>query len=147
VSGDGPLALVFENEGRVPIDLLSEDPGFVRLRKRLDTFGRTVWFDRRGWGASEGDPNDSLALETSDADFAAVLEGVGFEQPALLAMSGQGGKAIHFSVTRPERVSADVRVNTFAHYVREAVTSGEFPPPASTGSRPPSEKAGAEPQL
>jgi hypothetical protein len=38
VSGDGPLELVFLNGVAIPVDLLSEDPGFVRVRRRLNTF-------------------------------------------------------------------------------------------------------------
>ena len=48
VSGEGPIDLVFMHGTGIPIDLLPEDPGFVRLRKRLSTFSRTVWLDRRG---------------------------------------------------------------------------------------------------
>jgi hypothetical protein len=33
VSGDGPLDLVFVHGFAIPIDLLPEDPGFVRLRR------------------------------------------------------------------------------------------------------------------
>jgi class 3 adenylate cyclase len=116
VSGDGPLELVFLY-GAGPIDLLAEDPGFVRVRRRLGSFSRTVWFDHRGMGASEGDPLDTIPGEISDADLSAVLDAVGFPRPALVASSG--GRAIHFSVTHPERVSALVLVNTYAHYVRE----------------------------
>jgi pimeloyl-ACP methyl ester carboxylesterase len=54
VSGDGPLELVFLHGVAFPIDLLSEEPGFIRLRKRLATFSRTIWFEMRGMGASEG---------------------------------------------------------------------------------------------
>jgi hypothetical protein len=60
VSGNGPLDLVFAT-GPHPIDLLCDDPGFMRLRRRLETFSRTVWFDARGMGASEGDFRASLA--------------------------------------------------------------------------------------
>jgi class 3 adenylate cyclase len=118
VSGDGPLELVFLNRVH-PIDLLSDDPGFVRFRKRLGTFCRTVWFDDRGWGASEGDPRDSKPGEISDADLSAVLDTVGFERPALVAEDSNGVRAIHFSATHPERVSALVLVNSYAHYLRE----------------------------
>jgi class 3 adenylate cyclase len=119
VSGDGPIDLVFDNGSGVPTDLLSEDPGFVRLRKGLDTFCRTVWFESRGWGASEGDPRDSNPGEISDADHLAVLDAVGFDQPVLAADAGFGGRVIHFSVTHPERVRALVLINTYAHYVRD----------------------------
>ena len=56
LSGSGPLDLVFVNGFAIPIDLLSDDPGFVRLRNRLDGFSRTVWFDRRGLGRIGGGP-------------------------------------------------------------------------------------------
>ena len=119
VGGDGPLDLVFVHSGAIPLDLLSEDPGFLRIRKRLESFSRTLWIDARGLGASEGDPLDSLAGEIFDGDFAAVLDTVGFDRPALVAEATSGGRAIHFSATHPERVSALVLVNSFAHYLRE----------------------------
>jgi hypothetical protein len=79
LSGDGPLELVVFSGVAVPIDLLPEDPGFVRVRRRLGTFTRTLWFDPRGIGASEGDPWDSRAGEIMDADLTAQLDAVGFE--------------------------------------------------------------------
>jgi class 3 adenylate cyclase len=117
MSGDGPLELVFV-PASVPIDLLSDDPGFVRLRRRLETFSRTVWLDARGMGASEGDPLASWADDISNADFTAVLDTVGFERPTLAAMDA-GTNLIRFSVAHPERVSALVLINSYAHYVRE----------------------------
>ena len=51
VSGGGPLDLVFLPGNGIPLDPLSEEPGFIRLRKRLDTFSRTLWFESRGMGA------------------------------------------------------------------------------------------------
>jgi class 3 adenylate cyclase len=117
MSGDGPLELVFA-PAPIPIDLLSDDPGFVRLRRRLETFSCTVWFDARGMGSSEGDPRASLVGDISDADLTAVLDAVGFERPAL-AGADPGMGQMHFSATHPERVSALVLVNSYAHYVRE----------------------------
>jgi class 3 adenylate cyclase len=121
VSGDGPLDLLFNYASfGLPLDILVEDPGFMRVQRRLGSFSRTVWFDARGQGASEGDPRDSLVPDTFDADLTAVLDAAGFERPAVVAGDASGPRAIHFSVTHPERVSALVLVNTFAHYVREA---------------------------
>jgi class 3 adenylate cyclase len=118
VSGDGPHEMVFVNAA-IPIDLLWDDPSFERFRRRLDTFSRTVWFDRRGTGSSEGDPHDGTPGDISDADFMAVLEAVGFDRPVLVAEGASGLRAIHFSAIHPERVSAFVVINGFAHYVRE----------------------------
>jgi class 3 adenylate cyclase len=119
VSGDGPLQVVFVQAAVIPVDLLGEDPGFVRFRKRLGTFSRTLWFDSGGWGASEGDPRDSLPGEISDANLNAVLDAVAFDRPVLVAWDAAAARAIHFSVTHPERVSALVLVNSYVHYVRE----------------------------
>jgi class 3 adenylate cyclase len=119
VSGDGSHELVFLNGLAIPIDLLNEDPGFVRLRRRLGSFSRTVWFDRRGRGASEGDWRDSTMGSISDADLTAVLDAAGFERPTLVAEGASGLRAIRFSALHPERVSALVLVNSFAHYVQE----------------------------
>jgi class 3 adenylate cyclase len=128
MSGDGPLDLVFLVGGAFPIDLLSEDPGFIRVRKRLGAFSRTLWSDTRGMGASEGDPRDSLAVDIFDADLTAMLDASGFRRLALVAEDVAGGRAIHFSATHPERVSAVVLINTFAHYVREDNYPWGFPP-------------------
>jgi pimeloyl-ACP methyl ester carboxylesterase len=119
VSGDGPLDLVFLSGVAVPIDLLSEDPGIIRVRRRLGSFSRTLWIDPRGLGASEGDPRDSLAGEIFDADLSAVVDAVGFRRPAMVGSGVRGPAAIHFSVTHPERVSALVLFGTYAHYVQE----------------------------
>jgi class 3 adenylate cyclase len=119
MSGDGPLQLVFVTDTGMPTDLLSEDPGFVRLRRRLARFGRTVWFDARGVGASEGDRRDHLVGDISDADLTAVLTAVSFERPAMVGVGESGWRTIHLSVTHPERVSALVLVNSFAYYLRE----------------------------
>jgi len=118
VSGEGPLDLVFLHAA-LPTDLLAEDAGFIRLRKRLGTFSRTVWFESRGVGASEGDPRDCNLRATFDADLTALLDAAGLQRPVLVAEDASGGRTIHFSVTHPERVSTLVLVNSFAHYVRE----------------------------
>jgi class 3 adenylate cyclase len=118
VSGDGPLDLVFLHRLH-PIDLPSEDPGFVRVRRRLGSFSRTLWFDPRGTGASEGDPRDSLAGENFDADLTALLDAVGFDRPGMVGAGITGPAAIHFSITHPDRVSVLVLFNSYAHFVRE----------------------------
>ena len=119
VSGVGPFDLVFVHGLAIPIDLLVEDPGYLRLRKRLGSFSRTLWLDRRGWGASEGDPRDSLPGMISDADFTAVLDAAGFDRPAFVGEGLSGGQVIHYLAAHPDRVSALVLINSHAHYVLE----------------------------
>jgi hypothetical protein len=86
VSGEGPLQVVWRGAvAGLPFDLLGDDPGFIRVRRRLGAFSRTVWFDARGMGASEGDPRDLLSEGVFDADLTAVLDTVGFDRPAMVA--------------------------------------------------------------
>jgi pimeloyl-ACP methyl ester carboxylesterase len=106
VSGGGPIPLVFVSGGSIPIDLMSEDPGFLRFSKRLGAFSRTVWFEPRGTGASEGNLRDAWAGEASVADLLAVLDAVGFEQSALVAWGSDAAAAIRFSVAHRDRVRA-----------------------------------------
>jgi class 3 adenylate cyclase len=121
VSGEGPVNLVVFRDEAMPLDLMWDDPWFVRLNKRLGTFSRTVWNEARGSGASEGDLRTTATGERGDADVLAVLDAaVGSEPAALLAWGPAGTTAIGFAVTHPERLSALVLVNSYAHYVREA---------------------------
>jgi class 3 adenylate cyclase len=119
VCGNGPLDLVFVHGVAIPIDLLSEDPGFARFRKRLGMFSRTVCFDRRGRGASEGDARDFVVKEIFDADLIAVLDAVGFGQAAMVGAGLSASELMHFLLTHPDRVSFLVLFNSFAHYVQE----------------------------
>jgi class 3 adenylate cyclase/pimeloyl-ACP methyl ester carboxylesterase len=118
VIGNGPLDLVFLHWA-VPIDVQSEDPGFLRFRRRLGTFSRTLWFDLRGLGASEGNPWESRPGDICDADLTALLDAADIDRAALVAEGACADRAIHFSVTHPERVSAVVLINGFAHLVQE----------------------------
>jgi class 3 adenylate cyclase len=119
VSGDGPLGLVFLPGNAIPVDLLSDDPGFIRVRRRLGSFSRTLWFDTRGMGASEGEHQGPLPGDTYDGDLTTLLDAVGFERPAIVGWGHSGPTAIHFSVTQPQRVRALVLVNSHAHYLIE----------------------------
>jgi class 3 adenylate cyclase len=119
VSGDGPPGVVFLPGSAIPVDLLSDDPGFVRVRRRLGSFSRTLWFDTRGMGASEGEHRGPLPGDIYDSDLIALLDAVGLQQPAVVGWGHSGPAAIHFSVSQPQRVSALVLVNSYAHYVIE----------------------------
>jgi class 3 adenylate cyclase/pimeloyl-ACP methyl ester carboxylesterase len=111
---------MFAGDEAIPVDLMWDDPWFQRLSKRLGTFSRTVWFEARGIGASGGDYRTLVTGEHHDADVLAVLAAaVGSEPVALAGWGSAGVPAIEFAATHPERVSALVVVNSYAHYVRE----------------------------
>jgi class 3 adenylate cyclase len=119
VTGEGPPDILFIPRGAIPIDLMWDEPGFVRFAKRLGRFSRTIWCDPRGVGASGGNVSETLVGEVSNADFAAVLDAAGCET-AVHVTAGVGGAAlINFATQHPKRVQALVLIDSFAHYVRE----------------------------
>jgi class 3 adenylate cyclase len=117
VTGDGPLDLLFLPGHAIPVDLMWDDPGWVRIRRRLSAFCRTVWIEPRGFGASEGDPLDA-AGEIMNEDLIAVLDAVGCSRVAVLGSSFFGSTAVSFASTHPARVTSLVLVSTYAHYLR-----------------------------
>ena len=120
VTGDGPLDLVFPSASIFPVDLLWEEPSFVRFARRLGGFSRTVWCDARGMGASGGNVQDRFVEEIGGADLTAVLDAVGCERGVLIGWDQAGATVIRYAATHPERVTALVLIDTHAHYVREA---------------------------
>jgi len=120
VTGRGPLELVFLIDPQVPIDLLWEDPGFLRASERLGAFSRTFWLETRGWGASEGDPLYGVDLEGVFAtDLGAVLDAAGIERAVVVGWGVAGERAIPFCAAHPERVSALVLINGRACHLRD----------------------------
>jgi class 3 adenylate cyclase len=119
VSGDGPLDLVFPGSLTIPIDLCWEEPSFVRFAKRLGGFSRTVWCEARGVGASGGDFQEGFVEEIVDADLTAVLDAIGCERVVLVGADQSGPTGIRYAASHPERVTALVLIDAFAHYVRE----------------------------
>lgn len=119
VTGEGSSDLMVLSGLGCPIDLMWEDPSFVRFAKRLGGFSRTVWCERRGLGASEGDFLDIFVEEVAHADLTAVLDAAQCTPVVLAGAGNAGATAIRYAETHPERVAALVLINTFAHYVRE----------------------------
>jgi class 3 adenylate cyclase len=118
VKGDGAIDLVLSSGSGVAIDLLWEEPGFVRFDKHLRAFSRTLWYDPKGVGVSGG-TLDAYVEETTGAALTAVLDDAGCERVVLVGASHAGPPAIRYAATHVERVSALVLVNTYAHYVRD----------------------------
>jgi class 3 adenylate cyclase/pimeloyl-ACP methyl ester carboxylesterase len=119
ITGDGPLDLVFLQASTFPIDLLWDEPSFVRVARRLRGFSRTVWCEARGMGASGGNFEDRFVDEIVNGDLTAVLDAVGRGQVVLVATSYGGPVVIRYAASHPERVAALVLIDSFAHYVRE----------------------------
>jgi class 3 adenylate cyclase len=118
VTGEGSADLVFPRIFTIPIDLFWDEPSFVRFAKRLGGFSRTVWYDPRGMGASGGNLQDSSVEEITDADLTAVLDAAGCERVVLVGTDLSGATVIRYAATHPERVSALILINAYAHYIQ-----------------------------
>ena len=128
VNGDASLDLLFPPSLGVPIDLLWEDPGFARFAKRLGGFSRTILYEPRGLGASGGDCLDVLTDEIMDADITAIFDAAGCKGVVFVGTGTAGFGAIRYAATHPERGSALILMDTYAHYVREDEYPWGVPP-------------------
>jgi class 3 adenylate cyclase len=118
VFGEGPPDLVFTPGSFGNIDLAWEDPGAALFLRRLASFSRLIRFDRRGTSASDPLPLDALPPWESFADeVTAVLDAVGSERAAIMAMLDAGPMAMFFAATHPERTVALILANTSARWV------------------------------
>lgn len=119
VVGEGPVDVVFCNEGFLHLELVWEMPRYARVLERMATFGRLVLFEPRGSGLSDPLGRDErLSLEAQAGDLLAVLDAVGAEQPAVIANSVAGLLAIYFVATHPNRASFLVLDGCYARFAR-----------------------------
>jgi class 3 adenylate cyclase len=130
VTGEGPLDLLFMARLSIPVDLLWDEPGFVRFAKRLGSFTRTMWWDARGVGASGGDLIEGLVDDVANADITAVLDAAGCGRAVLVTAGAGGAPAITFAAHDPKRINALVLIESFAHYLREDDYPSGLPPGA-----------------
>jgi pimeloyl-ACP methyl ester carboxylesterase/class 3 adenylate cyclase len=127
VVGDGPLDVVFVPGFISHLDLQWADPRIARFLSRLASFSRLILFDKRGTGLS--DPVAAPApLEDRMDDVRAVMDAVGSESAALLALSEGGPMSALFAATYPERTHALILCGTFA--------TGTLDPDDSPGGQP-----------
>lgn len=117
VHGEGPLDLVFVPGFVSHVELVWEDPAMARFLRRLASFSRLVFFDKRGQGLSDrlGRPP---TLEESMDDLRAVIEAAELRRPAIFGISEGGPMSILFAATYPERIAALVLYGTFARMLR-----------------------------
>ena len=119
VLGEGPIDLVFLSGVSSHVDLRWEEPLNEYFLHRLASFSRLILFDRRGTGVSDPVPVDRVPTweEWAD-DMRIVLDAVGSERAAIMAMLDGGPTAMLFAATYPERTAALVLAHTAARYVR-----------------------------
>jgi len=119
VTGIGSMDLLWIGGIGYPSELLWEEPGFVRLAKRLGNFSRTIWCEGRGVGASGGNFLDRWLRGTEDGDITGLLDACGCEVATIIGFMHGGPLAIGYAAAHPERVNSLVLIDTHAHYMRE----------------------------
>ena len=117
--GDKDIDLVFPPTMDIAVDLFWDEPSFARVARRLSRFSRAVWYDGRGIGASGGKFVDSLVDDFVDADLTAVLDEIACQRAVLVGWNQGGPTVIRHAARHPERVSALILIDTYAHYVQE----------------------------
>jgi len=117
VHGDGPLDLVFVPGFVSHAELFWEEPAIARFLRRLTSFSRLVFFDKRGQGLSDRLGRPPTLEETMD-DLKAVMDAAGIEQAAVFGVSEGGPMSTLFAATYPHRVSSLVLYGTFARMTK-----------------------------
>jgi class 3 adenylate cyclase len=105
VVGEGPIDLLWVPTWIWQLEHVWEQPWVARMFRRMQSFARLIMFDRRGTGLSDpvvGAPT----LEQQMDDVAAVMDAVGSERAAVVAMLEAGAMACLFAATHPERTRA-----------------------------------------
>src|SRR5437870_1557166 len=106
VIGEGPIDLLVPSLGYLPIDLMWDQPSLVHFINRLATFGRSIWCDAWGIGASDRLwREEARLLESSIDDMVAVLDAACSRRAAVLDFVG-GRAAQLFAASHPERTRA-----------------------------------------
>ncbi|MGE0500203.1 MAG: alpha/beta fold hydrolase [Rhizobiaceae bacterium] len=107
VVGHGSLDLVLAPGFPSNLEILSEDPGYARLVKRLSAFCRLILFDPRGTGLSDAvDPRALPDPRMRMDDIRAVMDAAGCGRAALLGTSDGAPLAMLFAATNPDRIRA-----------------------------------------
>jgi pimeloyl-ACP methyl ester carboxylesterase len=126
--GNGSLNLLWPGGGGPPVDLLMEEPGFLKCAERLGRISRAAFCDARGAGASGGNFVDRYRDDIVTGDLLAWLDALGFDQAVLVGFREMGPQSIRFTTEHPDRVAALVSIDTFAHYIREPRYPVGIPP-------------------
>ena len=112
VLGEGPIDLLLLTGALIPIDCMDDEPSMARFQRRLSTFGRLLRFDGLGIGLSDrGSPSAPPTLEQRAQAAVAVLDAIGSERAAVLAMFLDSPLGLTLASRHPDRVSSLVVVS------------------------------------
>lgn len=111
--GDGPIDIVMVPGIVSHVEFLHEFPEYTAFLRRLSKFARVVTFDKRGQGLSDR-ISGAPSLEQRMDDLRAIMDSIGSQRAALLAISEGCALSALFAATYPERVSQLVLYGGFA---------------------------------
>ena len=114
--GEGEIDLLFLHSVFSNIDMQWEDQSFAAFMRRLARSSRTIVFDSRGVGLSDGSwVGGGYGLDTLMEDMVAVLDAAGSDRAAILAY-GHAGTILSclFASNHPDRVSHLISVGGVA---------------------------------
>ncbi len=118
VVGEGPLDLVLVPGWVSHVEYAWEEPSLAAFLRRLASFSRLIFLDRRGTGLS--DRVSALpTLEERMDDVRAVMDAAGSDRAALFGISEGGPMCSLFAATYPERTAALVLYGTIASGTRD----------------------------
>src|SRR6266540_2233693 len=118
--GDGPFDLVYGMGFAQHVELGWDEPRRRAAFERLASFSRLILFDKRGTGLSDPVPRAATLEERMD-DIRAVLDAVGSERAAIVAVGDGGPVCALFAATYPERVHPALAPSATAEEFREFV--------------------------
>lgn len=104
VMGSAPIDLILIPGMFSHVEMMHEVPGYTSFLRRLAAFARVTTFDKRGQGLSDRVEGAPTVEERSD-DVRAVMDAVGIQRAALLAISEGTMMGAYFAATLPQRVS------------------------------------------
>jgi class 3 adenylate cyclase len=118
IFGKGPRDLLFCSALGGHVDLFWQVPPAAEFFRKVATFRRVLFMDRRGSGASDAVPLKAVPTwEELAEDISGVLDAAESELTDLVGMDEVGPIAVLFAAMHPERVGSLILINTAARYV------------------------------
>lgn len=103
--GEGAIDVLLAPGFVSHLEVMWEEPRYVRVLERIAEFARVICFDKRGTGLSDPLTESGVQpVEHRIDDIRAVLDAAGSERAVLFGWSEGGAHAALFASTHPERV-------------------------------------------
>jgi class 3 adenylate cyclase/pimeloyl-ACP methyl ester carboxylesterase len=121
VVGDGPVDMLVVKPAALPIDLMWEEPAVARFLHGLESFSRSIWFDSRGSGASDGiAPDEGRLGESIVDDMVGLVDALELERVVVLSLNSPSTPSLIFAATHSRRTSRLVLVEPIVRFRRDS---------------------------